>query len=346
MERTVERLLGELLEQDVRIIGRTELGNSELAPVARLTLDREYDGIGRTVIAKSRRPIGGEWGALANEQLALEHLRASGLAPRFLTGVPDQLVVMTDLGAGPTVQDLLFGNDPQAATNGLLAMAKLAGKLHGATNPSFAAAHQGTFLDRALDNWPGIVTAAADFGCPPPDDVELTELARDLRELTAFTHGDFTPNNVVLVDGEARLVDFEGAGRRHPGLDAACLRLPFPQYGHWAVLPPAVIDEMDDAYRETLSGCDYTRLIATGCATWAIIRLARLPLIASTQTPADALRRRTQIVQTITSAAASSPTYPTLSAWFETLADAMRHRWDEARQPPRTFQAFKDFSNQ
>ncbi|WP_158441527.1 hypothetical protein [Kribbella steppae] len=40
MEHTVERLLG------VRVVERVDLGSSELAPVARLILDRSYDGIG------------------------------------------------------------------------------------------------------------------------------------------------------------------------------------------------------------------------------------------------------------------------------------------------------------
>ena len=79
MARTVERLLG------VRVVERVDLGSSELAPVARLILDRFYDGIGRTVIAKGRRlaEVGGRSGTefLRNEKLALEHLRGTDLAP-------------------------------------------------------------------------------------------------------------------------------------------------------------------------------------------------------------------------------------------------------------------------
>lgn len=351
MERTVEQLLGELTGGSVRVGRRTDLGN-DLAPVARLTLDREYDGVGRTVIAKSRRLADTGWGSgtefLHNERLALEHLRGSGLAPTYLTGTPD-LLVCTDLGPGPTVQALLFADDPRAATQGLLAMARLAGQLHRATNPSFAASHQVAFLDQPLDLWPVLTEAAAELDFPLPGPVELPELADDLGRGMLFTHGDFTPNNVVLVDGEARLVDLEGAGRRHPGMDAAGLRLPFPAYGYWAVLPQQVLDQMDHAYRDELNAStSYERLIATGCAAWAIVRASRLRLIASTdQDPAEALRRRTQIVQTLTSAAASAmAVYPALSTWFNSLAAAMQLRWDEARQPPRGFQAFKDFSNQ
>ncbi|MEU4606812.1 phosphotransferase [Kribbella sp. NPDC023972] len=357
MERTVERLLG-----GVRVVERMDLGSSDLAPVARLFLDRSYDGIGRTVIAKGRRLTDVGWGRgsefLRNERLALDHLRGTGLAPVFLASSVDepaphheQVVVLTDLGPGPTVQELLFGDDPMAATEGLLAMARLAGALHGTVDPEFAAAHEVQFLDHPLDLWRPLTEAAAELGFPPPGDVELADLAGELRRHTTFTHGDFTPNNVVLVDGEARLVDLEGAGRRHPGMDAACLRLPFPQYGHWAVLPDHVLARMDRAYRAALAPMEdsaYERMMATGCAAWAIVRASRLRLIASTdQDSVEAVRRRTQIVQTLTSAAVSAmAVYPRLCTWFEELAGAMQLRWEETRQPPRGFQAFKDFPNQ
>jgi hypothetical protein len=125
VERTVERLLG------VRVVDRVDLGSSELAPVARLILDRSYDGIGRTVIAKGRRLADAGWGSsadfLRNERLALDHLRGTGLAPTFLASTEhDEVVVLSDLGTGPTVQQLLFGDDPEAATQGLVAMARLA----------------------------------------------------------------------------------------------------------------------------------------------------------------------------------------------------------------------------
>ncbi|GAA1148261.1 hypothetical protein GCM10009630_53510 [Kribbella jejuensis] len=359
MERTVERLLRELTGQDVRVVARSDLGSSADAPVARLTLDRSYDGIGRTVIAKGRRLVDDAWasaGRRDNEQRALEHLRDTGLAPRLLARVPGGLTVMTDLGAptevGPptvrsgvgavTVQGLLFGEDAEAATRGLVAMAELAGRLHRTVSPDFTAAQEIPFLDHPLELWPEVTQAVGELNFPTPRDVELDELSAALEE-TTFTHGDFTPNNVVLSDGRARMIDLEAAGRRHPGLDAACLRLPFPQYGHWAVLPPSVVKAMDRAYRRELDADDatYERLMATGCATWAVVRLARLRMIASAEQ--DLVRRRTQLVQTLESAAgASGVVYPAFGAWFAELAGAMRLRWEEARLPPRTFRCFSN----
>lgn len=344
----VERLLGDLTGRDVRVTGRQELGNSASSPVTRLTLDRQYEDIGRTVIVKSKRPVADEWGSSGlryNEQQALEHLQDTGLTPRFLTGVPGELLVMTDLGPGPTLQHLLFGDDAEAATHGLVELSRATGKLHRHASPSYSAPHEIPFLDHPLDLWAELTDAAADLGFPAPARVELASLADALERTRTFSHGDLTPNNVVLVNGRARLIDLEGAGRRHPGFDSACLRLPFPHYGHWSVLPSTVLEQMDAAYREELGADEstYDELMATGCAAWGIVRASRLRLIASTgQDPAEAVRRRTQIVQTLTSAAASMrSTYPRLANWFEELVDVMQLRWEEARLPPRQFPAFE-----
>jgi hypothetical protein len=109
-----------------------------------------------------------------------------------------------------------------------------------------------------------------------------------------------------------------------------------------------VLTQLDDTYRSAAPDPAHEQMMATGCTAWALVRVSRLRLIASTdQHPAEAIRRRTQIVQTLTSAAATAmPVYPVLSRWFEDLAGTMQLRWEEARQPPRGFQAFRDFSNQ
>jgi hypothetical protein len=55
------------------------------------------------------------------------------------------------------------------------------------------------------------------------------------------------------------------------------------------------------------------------------------------------VRRRTQIVHTLTAATATAgPTglYPTLTRWLDDMVEAMKSRWDEARLAPRVFRAF------
>ncbi len=373
---TIERLLDQL--NGARVIGTTDLGVTG-APVLRVELDREFAGIGRTVIAKSGRQIPDGWGVdpshLENERRALAHLARAGfaqeaaadsgeaeaaggrdpeasggrrLAPRLLAAA-DGVVLMTDLGSGPSVQQLLFGDSVDAAVAGLIGMVRTAGVLHGsaARLAGFEAAHEVSFLDRPVDAWTELASAAEDLGFPPPvgvaDDLAaLTKALADER-FRGFTQGDLTPNNAVLVGDVVHLVDYEVAGVRHLGMDAACLRLPFPQYGHWAVLPDSLLSAMDQAYREELVRIDdteYELFMAAGCMAWAIVRASRLRAIAS---PNDTVRRRTQIVQTLAAAnetALRTRSFPALTTWFGVLVEEMKSRWDEARLEPRKFPVF------
>jgi hypothetical protein len=373
----VERLLARVVGRRVRVVGSEGLGGP-WAPVARLTLDAAYAGLGRTVVVKWRRRGGEGWGYdpanLRNEYAAgtlLGELGA-GVAPRILGGDDRAgLLVMTDLGPGPSVEELLFAGEPSAATTGLLALARATGTMHAAavgaadTFEACRAAFAGAgvapvrlvAIDQPLDRWGAFCRTVEELGFPAPRGVsgELDALDEALRQPGPFvtlTHGDLTPNNALLVGHEARLIDFEGAAFRHAGLDAACLRLPFPQYGRWAVLPANVLAGMDLAYRQALAeGCPsarqhaaYLKAVVTGCATWTIVRTYRLRLIGDPQQPPDeAIRRRTQIVHTIeafVAVARQAGSFPALASWFVDLSRAMRDRWPEANHPPRRFPAF------
>jgi Phosphotransferase enzyme family len=360
----VARLLYELA--GARIGDVTNLGNTT-APVLRIVLDTSYEAIGRTVIAKTRPHPGAGWNThpayLENERRALEHLQRSGVrfAPRVLADDASLgILVMTDLGTGPSVEELLL--DPRRsirefatpAEPALVAMARAAGTVHAARGrETFRAARRVPFLDDPMASWGELRTAAEDLGFPRPTgvsaDVEALAGALADERFRGFAHGDLTPGNALLIDGEARLFDFEGAGVRHIGIDAACLRLSFPQYRHWAALPTRVQSAMDRAYRAELAkgfpavadDSAYGRLLVEGCLAWAVVRASRLRLIASgDQGSAQMVRRRTQIVHTLTSAIGTAePTghFPALTAWLGDLVDGMKARWYEARLEPRGF---------
>jgi tRNA A-37 threonylcarbamoyl transferase component Bud32 len=357
VRETVARLLHEIA--GARVDGVVDLGNPA-APVLRITLDAEYAGIGRTVIAKLPRRAGAGWNGdpayLDNERRALRHLErvGVGLAPRILACDENLgVVLMTDLGSGPSLQELLIAGAAAPAERGLVGMAAAVGTVHAARSPErFRAARGVPFLDDPLGSWHELRAAADDLGLPSParacTDVEALAGALADERFRAFTHGDLTPGNAVVIDGGTRLLDFEAAGVRHLGIDAGCLRLSFPQYGRWAVLPGPVLARMDRAYRaELVEGLPavaddwaYEQLVAEGCLAWAVVRASRLRLIASGD---QSVRRRTQIVHTLTAATGTAgPTglYPALTRWLDDLVEAMTSRWDEARLAPRVFRAF------
>ena len=371
----VERLL-----RPRNVVGTEDLGG-DFAPVVRATLDD-----GSTVVVKERRRHNGGWGYdpanLRNERASLEALgqvaAAETIGPRFVAGDDDAgVVVMTDVGRGPTVEHHLL--DPtagDAASAALVELGRVLGRFHAAT---VSVEVQQVFIDRrrALDRsydhaaertryvthdlwdlWQEVGAHAATLGftAPPPETERDTDrLWQELADPGPFlvlTNLDPNPQNaVVLPDGSARLVDFEGAGVRHLGLDAAFLRFPFPNYGHWSVLPEGVRAAMEDAYRDTLVACgltvaaddaEYARAIAVGCATTVVLRIHRLRKIADDRDEREAFRRRTQMVSAIevfAVACEQARMFPRLSEWFTGLADEMRARWPEAGDRPREFPA-------
>ena len=362
------------------VVAAEPLGG-DWAPVVRVTLDD-----GTTVVVKERRRHNGGWGFdpanLRNERAALEVLAAVDgddvIAPSFVAGDDAAgIVVMTDVGDGPTVEHLLL--DAGTGTRAVPALAELGralGRLHAATRSP--AAHR-VFDERrrALDAgydarrersryathdltalWADVTVFTNELGFTPPPDGANDAAARLWHELAdpgpfaALTNLDPNPQNgVVQPDGTVRLVDFEGSAIRHLGLDAAFLRFPFPNYGHWSVLPEHVRRVMEDAYRDALVADGlaeaaeddaYARAIAVGCAATVVLRVHRLRKIADDRDAEEAVRRRTQMVSAIevfSEAAERASILPRLANWFVGLSDEMRARWPEAGDPPREFPA-------
>jgi len=361
--------------RQVHVLGTEHLGG-EWAPVVRMTLDTDDGAIGPTVIVKTRRFGGTGWGYdpanLRNEEASLRLLGSldAAVAPGVIAAdAAAGVLVMTDLGAGPTVDQLVYGDDAGAARNALTAMARSTGMMHARTRGKGDAYHAlraalgpvnpvlDTRQDISLARWNELCAAVVSCGFPraeraTDDVIALTGELQQPDPWLALTHQDLGPNNGVLTGDGVALVDFEGGGFRHLGLDAALLRFPFPQYGRWATVPDDVIDEMMKTYRDELSrgwpmaqdDDVFARILAVGCAAWALIRTYRLPRVSDeNQRPEDAHRRRTQLLHTIAAFVATAERagqFAGLVAWFNDLACAMRQRWPDAAVAPRGFPAF------
>lgn len=354
----------------VRVARATSLG-SDFAPVERLELD-STPGLDRTVICKKRR-LGGEgWGFdlgnLRREYAAHEALRQLGLdITAQVLAVDDRadVLVLSDLGHGPLVEQLLMGPDPTTATDGLLAAARAYGIMHSRTfgfEETFDSCYRNLVpgetpadrsiweLDAPLRNWPRLSEHLVEIGFPGSDAAEFAEVYELLRDRWFHTlgHGDVVPHNILLRDQQAYLVDFESAGYRHIGIDAGFLRFPFHNYGF--VLPESVLEEMEHTYRAELVGSPWdataiTQAIAIGCVVHVITLLYGIDRVDDEQQSAEsAQRRRARMVETMRAAIdslAQADILPALKTWLCDMLDEMRRRWKEATRPTALFPAFR-----
>lgn len=364
--------LSRLAGEPVTVVDEQHVGHA-WAPVTRWVLDRDLPGSGGTVMIKTRRVDDSGHGGPA-------YLRreAAGLRTAAPTGVAAALIdfddgagvaIQSDLGDGPTLQDLLLDRDhPDAASRAAAGMVDLA--------VATARLHAGT-LGRGLDHqreldrfaadvvtggayafgperWDKIEADCAALGLPPagPAREEVRALLGRIAQpgpYGALVHLDLNPTNVLITDAGARLVDFEGCRYGHLGLDACFLSYPFPHHAApWGVLPDTVVEAAELAYRTALAdgGADqvlagHDRVLADGAAITLIGRISRLPLVASAdQSAQDAWRRRGQILHQIGVFARLAEPAGGLGAftdWLHRLAGAMIARWPDTGDPPPPF---------
>jgi Ser/Thr protein kinase RdoA (MazF antagonist) len=262
--------LGERLSEPV-----TLAGGSDQSVVLRC---RTADG-GQVIVKSYPRTARAAVG-FASEAAGLEVAAGTGLSPDFLAASEDaRVVVMSDLGSGPSLADVLLtepGDTAEpaadAAGSALLGWAGACGRLSagGAARRvrfdslrsrylgGLPAARRGTGL---ADHVLRVEERARLLGVPVPAglDAELTEVARVADgdgPYPVFSPGDICPDNNVLTDAGVRLLDFEDAGFHSVFLDAAYIRMPFSTC--WCVfrMPDPLAAAVESAYRSEV------------CAVW------------------------------------------------------------------------------
>jgi hypothetical protein len=267
----------------------------------------------------------------------------------------------------------LLGNDLERAATAMTDFGRAVGRLH-ATTLRRRADHESMLAEfgptdvttggnvgtDGPQRWREVEQACTELRFPDAriarDDIaHLCAQLEDPGRFAGLVHRDLNPTNVLVTDDGVRLVDFEGCGFGHVGVDASFVHYPFPHYSaHWAVLPDAVTHAADSAYRESLAhvlGDDalqgYDEMLAVGASAALASRVTRLPLLARTdQSSHDSWRRRAQLVQQVevfTRLANRASNLHALSRWFRDLAAAMAGRWaDATTPPPPLFPAFAD----
>jgi hypothetical protein len=338
----------------VRLEVADELGGNERSRVVRVRVTNP-DGSNGSYVVKLYRSAGEGW---VRESAALTVLPREVRAPGVVAqAAAPPVLILEDLGAGPSLADALLGDDPGSAEAALHAWAAAIGALHAATRDSreaFRAAladRQGDLpvrdsqlpIDvedavRALDRECTMLEVRVPSGAFD----ELHGLAKRLSGsgLAALTPADACPdNNVRLADGLV-LVDFEGAQWRHVAWDVAYLLVPCPScWCSWRV-PDDVAHRAVDAYLEAAAPAmaevaepGFRSDVEAATVGWAFLSttwfldnaLGSDPVLnPSRPTPT----RRAMILHRL-DGAAGNPELPALGELAAALASELRSRWGD-----------------
>jgi hypothetical protein len=338
----------------VRLEAADELGSNERTRVVRVRATLP-NGARTSYIVKIYRSAGEGW---VRESAALTVLPGDVRAPAVVAhGAAPPLVVLEDLGDGPTVAAALLGDDPAIAESAVQAWAVAIGALHGATRGlreafrSALAERQGDLpvadsrvpVDvedavRALDR------ECTMLGVRIPDGAfdELRGLAKRLSGsgLAALTPADACPdNNVRTADGLV-LLDFEGAQWRHVAWDVAYLAVPWPTCWCSWQMPDDVARRAVEAYLQAaapllpeVTAPGFARDVEAAAVGWAFLTttwfldnaLGRDPLLnPSRPTPT----RRAMILHRL-DRATQNPELSALGELAAALSGELRSRWGD-----------------
>jgi hypothetical protein len=338
----------------VRLSRPQDLGGNERTVVRRVAA--EYpDGSRTSLIAKHYRSAGEGW---VREAAALAVLPDAVLVPRTVAeqSAPPVLIV-SDLGVGPSVADALLGDDPAAAERAVCAWAEAIARLHCATasfRAPFRAALQarmgdlpvhelqiGTDIDdavRVLDR----ACTTLEVRVPEGAIEELRGLGKRLGGSgpAALTPADTCPdNNVLTADGLA-LLDFEGAQWRHVAWDVAYLVVPWPTcWCSWR-MPEQVGAHALQTYRDTAGAAlpavrepDFVRDVGAAAVGWALLTTAMFLDNALGSDPVlnpdkPTPSRRAMITHRL-GAASRNTELPALAEWAGALMHVLHRRWGD-----------------
>jgi hypothetical protein len=293
------------------------------------------------------------------EAAGLSVLGGHGLGPR-LVAVSDRepVVVMTDLGQGPSLADRLLADDAAAAGSATLDWAAAIAGVHRATRGKRDEFREA--LDRragelpiathtmpvALADAAAVIDArCASLGVAVPSGAmdALRSLAERLpdTEHAALSPTDACPDNNVAVGDRLVLVDFEGAEFRHIAWDVAYLSVPWPSCWCSWLLPDDVASRAREHYRAIQADAlpyvatdRFLRDVDAAAAGWAFVSTSSLLAQALADDPAPTDRRqvrptrRAMILHRLGRAAASSESAP-LAELAVRLRERLVAQWGE-----------------
>ncbi len=247
------------------------LVSSSRAVVVR-AVARDQAGHDHELVLKA--PTGADQGSVREEAaltLAAEQ-RPPGVVPLLGTSLTPPLIVLADLGAGPTLADRLLSDDPESAESAVLEWAGAVGRVQAAStglrhkfNTKLAALSP--LGPPAVDTSAESLSDAVGVLTRTLPRLGVTIRAAALEELHgladaldvsatgspgALVPGDTCPSNAVETEHGMVLLDFEGAEYRHLAWEAAYLSVPWPScWCSWR-LPAQVSVKALDRWQQSL----------------------------------------------------------------------------------------------
>jgi hypothetical protein len=371
-----DRLVQKTFGAGCRITGAADVaGERARSSIHRLSLS---GGAVQQVILKRSKPAAGQDGAeraqdFCNEWAALQLLSTVApqpVSPRLYGGdLERRLLLMEDLGAAPSLADLLLAADRAEAEAACLAYARCLGRLHAATSGKAT-----VYLDllrsitgeeptdlwrermqRIFSRLPTSLAGAGielDAACASEVQALGDSLLPDVSALV-LTHGDPCPDNALLVEGQIRLIDFEFAGLRPPLVDGAYGRVPFPTC--WCVnrLPQNLVIAIEAAYRVELKQAlawvedeqAWRRAVVEASAFWLVSDLAEwlLPVALKEERVwgISTIRQRLLLrLPLFTELTREFAHLVALGRLTEEVADRLAERWTEV-EPMPPYSAFR-----
>ena len=235
-----------------------------------------------------------------NEWASLEFLSGltSDCSPQlYASDRTEQFVLLEDLGECPSVQEILYGDDPARAHAALIEWGALLGRMQRATR-----GHESRF--RALQMELGATTSLSDgyfdlrvelpllreclhtLEIPLPDgfDAAIAAIASamcDPSPFRSFAHFDAGPHNGLLTPNGIRLLDFELAGFGHGLIDVVGARMAFPAAYRGRRVPMASVQALEASYRAEIVHASpelaedrvFYPALVQACAHWAFVRI-------------------------------------------------------------------------
>ena len=297
----------------------------------------------RSVVMKKRA---GE-DAFGVELAALEYLNQmpEPVAPRLLGADAEAgIVLMEDLGPGPSLADSLLTGDRSRVRADLISYAEALGSMHAWSMrrprddrlgtppwPGAVARGKDAFLGAALSL--GLAAAAAGT------DIDQLSVMLNETGYHGLVHGDACPDNVRFLDGRCRIFDFEHSGWGAVVLDASYLLAPFPSCWCFGRLPASVAEPAMSAYRSRLRaagidlGPSWDAAMTAALGAWIVAwgdTIARV-LEEDDQWGTTTMRPRLLAwLRSFTSAADRSGVLPGLRVLAGELHERLTARWPEA----------------